>query len=76
MAVARFNLYGQSLLLLLTEKTSIRYRATELAALVGYFTWALALVFCVPGWWRRAAFILLSHAVAGVLHVQVRRGDE
>ena len=78
MAVARFNLYFLSWYHLLSPHTAqfgavwwVRY--LELTFLTGY--WALfgyALVWrSLPDWPTRVVFVLVSHAVTMVLHVQI-----
>ena len=72
MAVARFNLYAQSLILLLTSreiKTSRRF--LELTVMLAYFCWLGALTSALPSWAERVGFLLLSHAVGGLIHVQI-----
>ena len=72
MAVARFNLYAQSIILLLTSKEiTLKRRTLELAVMGAYFAWLAALVSAVPSGWERLGFLLLSHAVGGVIHVQI-----
>lgn len=72
MAVARFNLYIQSILFLLTKNDGHSGRTTlDLVAFLGFFTWLAALVSCIPTWSERVAFFFLSHAVAGLLNVQI-----
>lgn len=72
MAVARFNLYIQSVLFLLSKDDGHGGRtALDTAAFSGYFVWLTALVSCLPNWEERIAFFFLSHAVAGLLNVQI-----
>ncbi len=70
--MARFNLYVQSWLLLITRKDNPRLRNVELLAMFGFVVWHVSLVaFALPDGWSRLQFVLLSHAVAGILHVQI-----
>jgi delta8-fatty-acid desaturase len=72
MAVARFNLYAQSWLLLITNKGRPQWRAAEMAMLFLHVCWHVSLVyFTLPDAWSRFAFVVGSHAVAGILHVQI-----
>lgn len=72
MCVARFNLHIQSLLFFLTSNDGHNGRTTlDTVAFVGYFSWFPLMVSCLPTWGERAAFLLLSHAVAGLLNVQI-----
>jgi delta8-fatty-acid desaturase len=71
MAVGRVNLYIMSLKYLLLEPDKAIYRKTELAALAVYFGWFLSLAFSLPTTQESLHWILVSHAVAGILHVQI-----
>lgn len=73
MALARLNLYLQSWLnLLLLPHGKSDYRLLELLCLALFFTWNAALLFRLPDPRHQApAWLLLSHAVAGILHVQI-----
>lgn len=76
MAVARYNLYIQSYLFLLTDsrfrnrriKTA---RNLELFGLIFFALWFCLLTSYLPTSSERIVFVLISHAVAGVLHVQI-----
>jgi len=70
MAVARVNLNIQSLILLATQK-NVRWRWAELATMALYFAWVAALHSALPTGAQRAVFFFLSHAVAGMIHVQI-----
>jgi len=72
MAVARFNLYAQTLILLATSTEIKRSRrALEAGVMVLYFCWLGALVSCMGGAAEKVAFLLVSHAVGGLIHVQI-----
>ena len=76
MMCAKWNLYAQSWLHLLAlgpyhSPEVIWHRRTQLACLAGFATWLAALVSFLPGWPLRLSFLLVSHAVAGILHVQI-----
>ena len=71
MAVARVNLYIQGLIYLIAKPDTIHYRSLELCSLTVFFSWVGFLVSCVPGWRQRLLWVLVSHGVAGVLHVQI-----
>jgi delta8-fatty-acid desaturase len=71
MAVARFNLYIQGLILLLTSKEmKTQRRVLETGVMGLYFTWLATLVSYLPSG-EKPAFLLLSHAVGGLIHVQI-----
>mmetsp|Transcript_45720 Transcript_45720/g.97620 ORF Transcript_45720/g.97620 Transcript_45720/m.97620 type:complete len:469 (-) Transcript_45720:429-1835(-) len=75
MAFARFNLYVQGLILLCSKRGSqmrgVQHRGVELALLAGFLAWYSALVSQLPDWNERLGFVLVSHAFAGILHVQI-----
>jgi acyl-lipid Delta6-acetylenase / acyl-lipid (9-3)-desaturase len=72
MLVARFNMYAQSWLFLLNRhqnKTAFRYH--EIAALLFFAAWYSAVSLSLPTYAQSVAWILTSHAVAGILHIQI-----
>lgn len=72
MCVARFNLYIQSVIFLLSSNDGHGGRTRlDVAAFVGFFSWFSFLVSCIPTWGERVPYVLLSHAVAGLLNVQI-----
>jgi delta8-fatty-acid desaturase len=71
MMVARINLYIQGILLL-ASKEKIEHRGLEIGTLMIFFGWFSALLtFCLSSWQERVAYVGLSHAIAGLLHVQI-----
>jgi delta8-fatty-acid desaturase len=71
MSVARFNLYVQGILHIIFDKAN-EYRKLEAAAICAFFVWVGALVwYALPTWQERLGYVLISHALAGVLHVQI-----
>jgi fatty acid desaturase/predicted heme/steroid binding protein len=71
MMFARFNLYIQSILFLIS-KEKINHKTLEMTTLcVFYFWYSCILTCCMGSWQERVFYIALSHAIAGVLHVQV-----
>jgi len=70
MFFARFNLYAQSYLLLLS-KEYVQFKNMELATLVTFAAWFSAMIATLPSWEERIAYAVLSHGLAGVLHVQI-----
>lgn len=71
MGVARFNLYAQSIRHILLEDDKNMNQKKELMALAFYFTWiTLLCVYAVPAGYG-LIYLLLSHAVAGILNVQI-----
>jgi len=73
MAVARFNLYAQGLILLATQAKKLGPKKVffELAGMATYFAWLGALVAQLPTRGEQIGFLLLSHAVGGIIHVQI-----
>lgn len=70
MMVARFNLYAQSWIQLLS-KERLHYRCLEICALSIYAAWVVMVAFSMPTWQQTLGWILVSHAVGGILHVQI-----
>jgi len=68
MGFARYNLYIQSWLHVFKGKSKMP--KTEIASLLGFGLWVGALISLVPAS-ERLLFVLLSHAVAGILNVQI-----
>jgi acyl-lipid Delta6-acetylenase / acyl-lipid (9-3)-desaturase len=71
MAVARFNLYAQSWILVCSPSIAMYNRKTEAACLLFFATWVLSVALCMNSWAESVVWVLLSHAVAGILHVQI-----
>merc|ERR1712071_407287 len=43
----------------------------DAAAFIGFFSWLTVLVSSISTWKERVAYVLLSHAMAGLLNVQI-----
>lgn len=75
MFVARFNLYLQSILLLIrpaeARRRGVSYPRLELLMLAGFYTWFTLLLRYFPSWTERTIFVILSHGAAGILHLQI-----
>eukprot|EP00547_Thalassionema_nitzschioides_P000621 CAMPEP_0194212666 /NCGR_PEP_ID=MMETSP0156-20130528/12688_1 /TAXON_ID=33649 /ORGANISM="Thalassionema nitzschioides, Strain L26-B" /LENGTH=474 /DNA_ID=CAMNT_0038940537 /DNA_START=305 /DNA_END=1729 /DNA_ORIENTATION=- len=71
MGVARFNLYIQSWIMIFSKDFKMYNRGLEAAALTTFLVWVLAVALCMNSWAESVAWVLLSHAVAGVLHIQI-----
>lgn len=71
MAVARYFMYVQSYILVLDYSVVVYYRYCELAALLGYAAWVSYLLSTVPTWGLRFVVMMISHAVVGILHIQI-----
>jgi acyl-lipid Delta6-acetylenase / acyl-lipid (9-3)-desaturase len=72
MALARFNLYAQSIIYLLTAPASdCRHRLSAIAATIFFFIWNAKIIMDLPDSGTRWAFLLISHAIAGIIHVQI-----
>ncbi|CAD7952685.1 unnamed protein product [Amoebophrya sp. A25] len=76
MALARFNLYLQSIILCLTPYDVFRRwggksRSKELATLGFFWSWMSLLLSKFNSWDETVVFLLVSHAIAGILHVQI-----
>lgn len=76
MAFARINLYIQSILHLsgigaYSLKEKVYRRDLQTLMLIGFYGWYSSLLMALPNSASRWAFFLLSHNVAGILHVQI-----
>jgi len=71
MMVARFNLYAQSWILIFSTHCKIYNRTIEAGACAFFLTWLLSLALCMNTWAESVAWVLLSHAVGGLLHIQI-----
>ena len=71
MAVGRWNLYVQGLIYLISARDKIHYRKTELGGICIFFAWMIGVAYQMPTWPEKVAWVMVSHAVAGVLHVQI-----
>jgi len=68
----RFLLYANSFRFLLLNHRARRRRYQELLGLLCFHLWYWSLVMAlVPSWPKRAAYVLLSHALTFILHVQI-----
>ena len=65
MAIARFNLYAQSLIFILTTK-EVQRKSLELILLAFFWVWFLMVCSLLPNWSHSVLFLFLSHAVAGM----------
>jgi fatty acid desaturase len=70
MAIARINLYVQSLIHILVNMRGI-WRLLELAAMMIYFSWLTCLVAALPTYQERVIFFIVSHSLTGILHIQI-----
>lgn len=59
------------LLYLLLQPDKAHYRKTELFGLLIFFGWCSSVALAQPSWSAAVWWVLVSHAVAGLLHVQV-----
>jgi fatty acid desaturase len=69
MAVARVNLFVQSILVL-TSRKHVPDRWLELGAIGFFYLWFFTLLSYLPTAPERLAFVLVSFAVTGIQHVQ------
>lgn len=70
MAVARFNLYVQSYILLLSNER-FPFKRLEIVANTLFLVWMGVLMSTLPTWGEVAGWLLLSHGISGILHVQI-----
>ena len=72
MAIARLNLYIQSFYMLLTNKNNPSNRLLEIVSLCLHFIWHSLFVYSYTHDIPSFLYVVgLSHAVAGILHVQI-----
>lgn len=75
MMLARFNLYAQSWILILTTTNKdykvMYYRTHEAICLSLYAVWVIAVALSMPSWGESAAWIAVSHAFTALLHFQI-----
>lgn len=70
MGMARFNLYIQSFLHVLTHVHAKKCKI-ELITLGMFWCWFLILCSLIPSLSGKLAFVFISHFIAGLLHVQI-----
>lgn len=70
MMLARFNLYLQGIIRL-CKASNVHRRTEDLLYQIGFFVWMGALLSLLNSWGMVLAFLLLSHATAGLLQVQI-----
>lgn len=72
MAIARLNLYAEGFKLLVFSGEKVEHKKLEISCLILFWTWFLTmLTTCLGSWQERMAYIMVSHSLAGVLHVQI-----
>jgi delta8-fatty-acid desaturase len=71
MAVARFNLYIQSIILFIKTPKEVRFLGFEIAGMAGFWLWFGSLLSTLPTSSEVVQYLLLSHGLAGILHVQI-----
>jgi delta8-fatty-acid desaturase len=69
MALARINLYLQSSLFL--SKNLCQNRYAEIIALSVFWLWYTCLVWQIESGLSKCLFIVVSHVVAGIVHIQI-----
>jgi len=72
MLIGRWNLYVQGIkFLLFANGNNAQYKWTEVCSLSLYFVWFFKLAFSMPTTNETLAYIMMSHGVAAILHVQI-----
>jgi len=71
MAFGRINLYAQGFIYILSGADKHNYPKTELAGLATFFVWISLVAAAQPSLLLSAGWIFVSHAVSGLLHVQI-----
>eukprot|EP01083_Nonionella_stella_P104588 299998_1 len=70
-AVSRFNMYFQAWKLVMNPSLKVESRGPEIVCLSVYAIWFIALLLCLPDFLTMVLFVLISHAVCGMVHVQI-----
>jgi delta8-fatty-acid desaturase len=70
MAIARINLYVQSLLHIIVNMRGL-WRILEFLSMVVYFSWLTCLISALPTYQERVVFFILSHSITAILHIQI-----
>jgi cytochrome b involved in lipid metabolism len=71
MAFGRINLYVQGFVYILSGHDRHHYPKLELLGLCSFFAWVGVLAKVQPSWSLAVGWIIVSHAVSGILHVQI-----
>lgn len=71
MALGRWNLYAQGIIFLLSGYDKAHYKWTELTGIGFFFVWMFSIAFSMPTGIETLGWMLVSHAVAGILHIQI-----
>jgi delta8-fatty-acid desaturase len=71
MCFGRANLYVQGFIYILSGADRHAYPKLELTGLAVFFTWVGAVAAAQPTWALTAGWLFVSHAVSGILHVQI-----
>ena len=71
MAFGRINLYAQGFIYILGGADRHHYPKLELAGLSVFFTWVGAVAAAQPSLQMALLWLFVSHAVSGILHVQI-----
>jgi fatty acid desaturase len=70
MALARYNMYLQSLILVVKGK-NVAHQLVELFAMGLYFTWFGFLLSGLPSWGWVFLYLTITHTIIGVIHIQI-----
>lgn len=70
LSFGRFNLYRLSWTHVLMH-SAVPFRALELAGLVGFWFWFGTLLSRLDSWFTVAVYMIVSHCLTGLLHVQI-----
>ncbi len=71
MAVARFNLYIKSFMVIFNFKSNVKDRKSELIAIAFFWVWYIGLIVQIPSVSGKLLVLFIPHAVAGIVHVQL-----
>lgn len=71
MLVARWNLYAEGIAHLIFSEEVVHFRRTEVVGVAIFFSWLFALSFSMDTNVEAVCWLFVSHAAAGMLHVQI-----
>jgi len=71
MALARVNLYAQTILFLAAGKGNVTKRGIELTCLLLFFAWNILVLSSLASYWHMIAYVFISHVISGLIHVQI-----
>ncbi|CAD7698558.1 unnamed protein product [Ostreobium quekettii] len=69
--VAKFGMYIHAIRHFMTGGTVFIHKIKEYFVMIFFMCWYLSLAMLVPTWPERVMFVMLSHSIVSILHLQV-----